>query len=132
MFTQKRLLQLTVAFFSLVPISAGILGILHGPWLFGAYRYSVNTISHMGYLSGLLLAIGLIFLASVPRIEDHRDRFLLLGVIVFIGGLARLYEGLLTGFGTWPMQAALVMELVVTPLIVYWQSRIARHHDKQA
>lgn len=86
----------------------------------------------MGYLSGLLLAIGLIFLASVPRIENHRDRFLLLGVIVFIGGLARLYEGLLTGFGTWPMQAALVMELVVTPLIVYWQSRIARHHDKQA
>lgn len=122
---ERRFLQAAVALFCLVPISVGILGILHGPWLFGAYRYSTNTISHMGYLSGLLLAIGLIFLASVPAIEKHRGRFMLLGLIVFIGGLARLYEGLLTGFGTWPMQAALVMELLITPMIVWWQRRIS-------
>lgn len=123
---EKRVLQFAVLIASIVPIGAGLAGIIIGPWTFGARSYSVDLISHVGYLSGLLLAIGMIFVISVPSIEKHKDRFLILGVIVFIGGLARLYEGLLTGFGTMPHQLALVMELIITPLIVLWQRRVAR------
>ncbi|WP_018689099.1 DUF4345 domain-containing protein [Ahrensia kielensis] len=123
---EKRVLQIAVLIASIVPIGAGLAGIIIGPWTFGARSYSVDLISHVGYLSGLLLAIGLIFAISVPNVEKHKDRFLILGVIVFIGGLARLYEGLLTGFGTMPHQLALVMELIITPLIVLWQRRVAR------
>ncbi|MEM5503044.1 DUF4345 domain-containing protein [Ahrensia kielensis] len=123
---EKRVLQFAVLIASIVPIGAGLAGIIIGPWTFGARSYSVDLISHVGYLSGLLLAIGLLFVISVPNVEKHKDRFLILGAIVFIGGLARLYEGLLTGFGTMPHQLALVMELIITPLIVLWQRRVAR------
>lgn len=123
---EKRILQLVVLVASLVPIGAGLGGIIVGPWLFGARSYSVDLISHVGYLSGLLLAIGLLFVFSVPNIEKHKSRFLILGFIVFVGGIARLYEGLLTGFGTLPHQLALGMELIVTPLIILWQRRVAR------
>ena len=123
---EKRLLQLVVLAASMVPIGAGLLGIIAGPSAFGARSYSTDLMSHVGYLSGLLLAIGLVFVFSIPAIEKHRSRFLLLGFVVFTGGLARLYEGYLTGFGTLPHQLALVMELVITPLIVMWQMRVAR------
>lgn len=123
---EKRLLQATIAVASLVPILAGLAGIVGGPFLFGAINYSTDTISHTAYLSGLLLGIGLMFVASIRHVERHQGRFVVLGIIVFIGGLARLYAGLLTGFGSWPHQAALVMELVVTPAIVIWQGRVAR------
>ena len=122
---KKRLLQFAVLIASIVPIGAGLAGIIAPPYIFGAYRYSTDLISHFGYLSGLLLAIGIVFVLSVPNIEKHKARFILLGSIVFVGGLARLFEGMLTGFGTWPHQAALVMELIVTPAIVLWQRRVA-------
>lgn len=126
MMLEKRVLQITVLAAAIVPIGAGLLGIIIGPSAFGARSYSVDLISHTGYLSGLLLAIGLMFVISVPNIEQHKNRFLLLGAIVFIGGLARLYEGMLTGFGTMPHQLALIMELVITPLIVLWQRRVSK------
>lgn len=124
--TEKRLLQAAIALASLVPILAGLAGIIGGPFVFGATNYSTDTISHTAYLSGLLLGMGLAFVASIRNVERHRGRFVLLGAIVVIGGLARLYAGLLTGFGTWPHRAALVMELVVTPAIVFWQMRVSR------
>lgn len=123
---ERRLLQVAVLIASIVPIGAGLGGIIAGPNLFGARSYSVDLISHTAYLSGLLLGIGLVFVASVPRIEQHRTRFVVLGIIVFVGGLARLYSGLTVGFGTVPHQLALVMELIVTPAIVLWQRRVAR------
>jgi hypothetical protein len=82
------------------------------------------------YLSGLLFAIGLTFWMSVPDIERHQARFRLLAAIVFAGGLARL-AGLLHGTPDLPMQLALVMELLVTPLLCLWQARVARHHSSE-
>lgn len=125
MMTEKRLLQIVVLIASIVPIGAGFLGIIAGPKAFGAHDHAIDLTSHVGYLSGLLLAIGLVFVFSVPSIERHKTRFLTLGFVVFIGGMARLYEGYSHGFGTLPYQLALVMELIVTPSIVAWQCRIA-------
>lgn len=122
---EKRFLQATVLIASIVPIGAGLAGIIAPPYLFGAYRYSIDFINHFGYLSGLLLAIGIIFAVSVPHIERHQSRFLILGIIIVCGGLARLYECLMTGFGSAPNQMALVMELIVTPAIVFWQRRFS-------
>ena len=84
MMFEKRILQLVVLLASVVPIVAGLLGIIIGPSAFGARSYSTDLMSHVGYLSGLLLAIGLVFVFSVVNIEKHKSRFLILGVIVFI------------------------------------------------
>jgi hypothetical protein len=123
----KRALQITVAVASLVPISAGAAGMLLGPRLVGAAIVGPADLdSHFRYLSGLLLAIGLGYASTIPRIETHGDRFLLLTVIVVLGGVGRLLSLLSVGPPSPTMTAALVMELVVTPCLALWQHRVAR------
>ena len=125
MSTSKPLLQIAVALCSLVPIAAGGAGVLLGPVLVaGADARDLD--SHFRYLSGLLLGIGLAYATGVPGIERKRVRFLLLGGIVFIGGLGRLWSLLSVGAPSPVMLFALAMELVVTPLLTLWQLRISQ------
>ena len=78
------------------------------------------------YLSGLLLAIGLAFWATVPRIEAQGARFRLLTLIVLTGGIARLSGLVLVGVPTKGILAGLAMELVVTPGLAIWRERLER------
>jgi hypothetical protein len=124
---EKRSLQLAVALGSLVPICAGAAGVLMGPHMLPSAGIGSSDLdSHFRYLSGLLLAIGLGFASTVPRIESHGSRFRLLTCIVVLGGFGRLLSALSIGFPSPPMQAALVMELLVTPALALWQRRLAR------
>jgi hypothetical protein len=121
-----RSLQVAVALASLVPIAAGAAGVLLGPRLVGAAIVgSADLDSHFRYLSGLLLAIGLGYVSTIPRIETQGGRFRLLTGIVVVGGLGRLLSLLSTGPASPVMTAALVMELVVTPCLALWQYRVA-------
>jgi hypothetical protein len=117
-------LQVTVAVLALVPIGAGLAGAIDGAALVGD-TLSVSADSHFRYLSGLLLAIGLLFWSVIPRIERKARLTRLLTAIVFVGGLARLGGVIAMGKPSPAMLFGLVMELVVTPLICLWQSRIA-------
>ena len=121
-----RALQTAVAVGSLVPIGAGAAGILFGPAPFGDNAGSLTDFdSHFRYLSGLLLGIGLAYLSAVLGIEGRRKRFLLLGSLVVIGGLARLLSVLSSGSASMAVLAALAMELLVTPALTFWQWRIS-------
>ena len=62
----------------------------------------------------------------IPRIERQTTRFRALTFLVVTGGCARLISLAMAGTPSRPMLAALVMELVVTPLLCLWQGRIAR------
>ncbi len=120
---EKRLLQLAICIACFVPLSAGGYGLLTGAaWLDGG---GINLDSHFRYLSGLLFGIGLAFLQAVPRIEQHRQRMQLLTLIVFIGGLARLYGATTMGLPDQQMTLAIGMELIITPLLCIWQARVA-------
>jgi len=110
---------------SLVPIGAGGAGVLLGPHMVHAVAENADVDSHFRYLSGLLLAIGLGFASTVPRIEQQGARFRLLAGIVVLGGIGRAISLLAIGVPSRPMLAALVMELVVTPALVLWQRRAA-------
>ncbi|MSP02258.1 MAG: DUF4345 domain-containing protein [Acetobacteraceae bacterium] len=124
---ETRALQAAVALASLVPIGAGAIGILVGPRMMGtAVVGSADLDSHFRYLSGLLLAIGIGFASTIPRIEARKGRFRLLAGVVVVGGLGRLLSLLTTGVPSATMTAALVMELLVTPGLVLWQHRVAR------
>ena len=85
----------------------------------------VDLDSHTRYLSGLLFALGLIFLSCVPHIEARGSRFRLAMIPVVIGGLARLVGVYVEGWPSLPMSLALIMELIVTPGLAIWQSRVA-------
>ena len=122
---ERRLLQSIVACLALVPILAGSAGVLRGLCAFDPiHTPSLAGDSHVYYLSGLLLAIGLGFLSTVPRIETQGERFRLLTALVLIGGFARLYGIARNGLPGPVMEAALIMEIVVTPGLALWRERL--------
>ena len=122
---ERKVLQQAVGVFSLIPILAGLFGVLFGPEGLLGDRVSVSADSHFRYLSGLLLGLGLCFWSTIPGIEEKTGRFRLLTLLVVIGGLGRLLGLALTGIPSLFMLGGLVMELAVTPLLCLWQTRIA-------
>jgi hypothetical protein len=124
---ERRLLQAAIAVGGLVPVFAGLAGVWLGVAMTGSAPVGDPSLdSHLRYLSGLLLGIGLAFWASLPHIEARGDRVRLLTAIVFIGGLARLAGVIFVGRPGGAMLFGLAMELVVTPAICLWQARVAR------
>ena len=121
---EKKFLQAAVAVACLVPLSAGLSGVLRGVEFMGSGGIDLD--SHFRYLSGLLLAIGLGFCSAIPHIERHSARMRLLTMIVVMGGIGRLLGIVLAGTPNPPMLLALGMELVVTPSLCLWQHRLAR------
>jgi hypothetical protein len=120
---QKRALQIAVAVAGLVPVGAGALGALRPELL--DLAGPPHALTHLGYLSGLLLGIGLCFWSLIPTIERQGRAFGLLTAIVVVGGLARGLLALRLGAGGLSVLAPLVMELGVTPLLWLWQRRVA-------
>lgn len=122
---ERKLLQQAVGLLALVPISAGLFGVMFGPEGLLGDRVSVSADSHFRYLSGLLFAIGLAFASCIPGIERKTARFRLLALLVFIGGLGRLFSFASIGLPGSGHVFGLVMELVTVPLLVLWQARVA-------
>jgi Domain of unknown function (DUF4345) len=124
---ERRALQACIVLGGLVPVTAGLYGALSGDTLLGAALPAAGD-SHVRYLSGLLLAIGLGFWSLVPRVEQHIGRARLLTALVVTGGLFRI-AGFMSGSTPSPgMIAAAVMEVVVTPGLCLWQARVASRH----
>ena len=123
---QIRALQAAVAILALVPVGAGLAGAVLGIGIFEPAMTGTEADSTGRYLSGLLLAIGLAFWATVPRIEAQGARFRLLTLIVLTGGIARLSGLVLVGVPTKGILAGLAMELVVTPGLAIWRERLER------
>jgi hypothetical protein len=118
-------LQAAVAVAGLVPVGAGLAGALMGPAMLDEPISSIATDSHFRYLSGLLLAIGLGFWSTIPQLPRRTARVRLLTAVVVVGGLGRLYGVTQQGWPETPMVLALVMELLVTPLLCFWQAAIS-------
>jgi hypothetical protein len=127
--TEKRMLQLAFSVTCLVPLLAGGVAIMRGAAMLGGA--TVDLDNHFRYLSGLLLGIGLAFLSTVPHIEEKADTIRMLTFLVMMGGAARAI-GFLHEVPSPSMQAALVIELFVTPMLCLWQSHVARRFGDQA
>lgn len=123
---EKRLLQAVVLLVLLVPLAGGTLGVVLGPdWLHrGVVGRDLD--SHFRYLSGLLLAMVLLFASCVPDIESKGARMRLIAILPITGGLARLYGMLIGGPPGRGHLIALGIELGVVPLLLLWQARVAR------
>jgi hypothetical protein len=121
---EHRCLQVAVAVATLVPILAGAAGVFR-PSAPGGDAAATSMDSHHRYLWGVLFAIGVAFVSTIPRIELHTARFRLLTALVVTGGVVRLGALVAGGRPTGEIVFALVMELGVTPGLMLWQSRIA-------
>jgi hypothetical protein len=123
---ERRLLTMAVALVCLVPLGAGIAGVVLGPAAIetDVARDHLELDSHFRYLSGLLLGIGIAFAACIPAIERRSELFAVLSLVVVIGGLSRLGALLVYDLPAAPHLFALVMELAVVPLLYVWQKRV--------
>lgn len=108
-----------------VPILAGGAGVIFGPAFLGEAA-GPATDSHMRYLSGLLLGLGLTALWCANDIGARGTPFTVLCAVVTLGGLARLAGLGLAGIPPWPHVAALAMELGVVPALWLWSRKLRR------
>ena len=128
---ERKLLQAAILLLALVPIGAGAAGIILGTGMVDMTAGGASADSHFRYLSGLLMGVGIGFWSCVPDIERRGPRVRIMTLIVVIGGLARLWSLLKAGVPLQPMQLALAMELVVTPLVCLWQIRVERSYARK-
>jgi Domain of unknown function (DUF4345) len=122
---ERRLLQAALAIVSLIPLSAGLSGVVLGPRFFEVAA-STSADSHMRYLSGLLLGIGFIVWWVIPRVEKPSEAFATLTAIVFVGGLSRLWSLIHVGQPNGVMSIAVFVELGLTPALYFWHRRVVR------
>jgi hypothetical protein len=127
---ERTLLQATIALGGFVPVGSGLLGAILGESMTAEMAFAPSLDSHIRYLSGLLLGIGLAFWDTIPHVERHTTRIRLLTGIVVLGGIIRLIGIVAVGRPGAPMLFAVGMELVVTPLICLWQTRVARQQGE--
>jgi hypothetical protein len=104
---------------ALVPLLAGAAGALAGAAFLGEAA-GPATDSHLRYLSGLLLGLGLLALWCAQDIRARGIPFTILVALVALGGVARLLGLVLHGIPPLPHLLALVMELGVTPALWLW------------
>ncbi len=131
---ERRLLQLAIALACLVPLTAGAWGVLLGPTMLKGVSLPghADLDNHFRYLSGLLLGIGLGFAVAIPTIERRSEMFAVLSAVVVVGGVARLAALLSGNLPSTPHVLALGMELLIVPLLLVWQRRIARRFSPEA
>ncbi|MBZ6382373.1 DUF4345 domain-containing protein [Sphingomonas sanguinis] len=124
---ERRALQVVVAIACLVPLGIGGISVVRGPdWLGHAPVIPTDLDSQFRYVSGIFFALGLAFTSCVPAIERKGARFRLLGLLVVVGGLARMLSWASIGAPSVGHRFGLVMELGVVPLLMLWQARVAR------
>jgi hypothetical protein len=126
---ERRLLQIVVAAACLVPLTTGGNSIVRGVRYLKGVPVPVpaDLDSHFRYLSGIFFALGIGFVTCIPAIERKGARFQMLGAMVVAGGLSRALSWAELGAPSRGHQFGLVMELVIVPLLMLWQWRVARH-----
>src|SRR5690242_13934337 len=113
------MLRLAIRLAAAVPILAGAMGALLGTSFLGGDA-SAAIDSHLRYLSGLLLGLGLLALWCAADLPRRGGAFTNLCGVVALGGTARLLGLMLAGLPPWPHLLALAMELGVTPALWLW------------
>ena len=79
--------------------------------------------SHIRFLGGLWMGIGLLFIFAARNVERHQNVLKFALVLIFLGGLARFSQMQLDiTFGK-EIVGSLVAELVGMPLLYFWLSR---------
>ena len=131
----RRLLQVVVSVVALNAILAGgiyLLRGLDGLSLTGSKlsidrtNPSWSTIDYLlRAMAGIWITLGLMFAYLVRSIERHTAWFRFCCLAVFSMGLGRLCSIWALGSHSNPV-FAVVLELVIPPLLILWQSRVAQ------
>ncbi|CAF0981553.1 unnamed protein product [Rotaria sp. Silwood1] len=125
-------LQIILAIIGSVSFTLGFSGIWMGPNNMNKVTVPVRLDNHYRYLSGLVLGFGFImWFYIIPRITQAVIVVRVLAFMAFLGGLARVIG--LFRLGVMPdafSLIAIIAELFFTPILCFWQARIAQRKDQ--
>jgi hypothetical protein len=76
--------------------------------------------SHVRFIGGVWLAVGLLMVAGAFALERLRDVLIALTAMIFVGGLARLAGWDVATLTSGAVAPSLVLELVFFPLLGFW------------
>lgn len=128
---ERKLLQFAFALAGLVLVVFGLAGVFFGA-SFMELSGNVMMDSYIRFLKGMLLAIGLIYWWSVPDIERHGERIAIVTFILVLGAVPRLIAVIGHGVPTIGILVGLTGELIVAPLLWFWQRHVARTAQRNA
>ncbi|MGE0502986.1 MAG: DUF4345 domain-containing protein [Rhizobiaceae bacterium] len=134
MFSSSKLLRVVLAFVGLAIIflglNVGLGGIQTLGWQGGADFITITDAgafsirdSHIRFIGGVWLGVGLIFLAGAVALERLHATLILLAGAIFIGGLARFSAADPAALFDAALLPSLVAELLLFPLIALWVAR---------
>lgn len=127
---EKTLLQIALAVGGAFSLFVATISVTQGTAAISADGpANLGLDSHFRYLSGIFLGVLIAMYSCIPDIERKGTRLRLVGGLIVCGGLARLIGVFAMGLPGWGHRYGLVMELIVTPLILLWQARVARRME---
>lgn len=122
----RRGLQVTLAVLGTIPLATGLLDVFGGPPAVpGGQQANASVDSVFRFNATFWLATGVLFYWIIPRVEQVTTVLRALMGVVFLGGFARLLSIAVTGAPHPVLIGAIVIELGLPPVLVFWQSRIA-------
>lgn len=122
---QHKILKTVIVFLGLIAFFSGGAGVFLGP------EYMPNGVSPDASLDSQYRFANVFWLAAAPAlwwsVRDLYNRRHVTRVVLFIaivGGFARLLSVFITGWPFIAFTAAMILELVGVPLIIWWHYKI--------
>lgn len=89
-------------------------------------RFAIQD-NHVRFIAGIWFGVGVMFLAGAWALQRMRSILIMLIILIFMGGLARLSAGDMALVTSVDILPSLFAELVLFPLIGFWIYRHGNH-----
>jgi hypothetical protein len=127
----KIVLALTATFIVLSGLNIGLGGIPTLGWggqkdfltVTNETDYRIQD-SHVRYVGGLWLGIGLFFFLSLTNLARFKTILLFCFVLIFFGGILRLFQGQPDTTFRLPVLPSLLAELLGMPFLFFWLQKV--------
>ena len=119
-----RILSFLIGF---IPLWFGVNGLLFGAAEhMGGDPFTTAMDNQYRYLSGVYIGVALMIFYSAGDIRKRAKLFRFAMLFFFIGGCARAVSHLTGGVPPTEQVAGMIVELL-SPLLLFWQSRVLRY-----
>jgi len=124
----RRTLQVAMMALAAIPVATGALtmmGLADPIYANGGLPAHALLDSNLRFFGGMWLVAGLVMFWLIPRIERETALFRVLWLMIFAGGIGRLFSVAFVGLPPWPFIGFTVLEIVGAPCFILWQARWA-------
>lgn len=124
---ERRALIVVLALLGAVAVITGAMGVVLGPAAApGGGPTSASIDNEYRFVNVFWTAAGLALWWSLIRLRARRAVARTVLTIAAIGGLARVLSVLVTGWPSPVYIGAMVLELAIVPVVIWWHARVVR------